>query len=68
MGHFVFIDYTGEDSGAILARILGQDGEDEHEVESETRRVVGFTPNPPDEEEDDPDEEEQEEDDESNTD
>jgi len=53
MGHFVFIDYTGEDSGVVLARILGEDGKDDgpHEIDTETQRVVGFTLNPDDDDE-----------------
>lgn len=54
MGHFVFIDYTGDDSGTVLARMLNGDSE-EAEVVSETQRVIGFQPNP-----DSDDEEEQE--------
>lgn len=54
MGHFVFIDYTGEDSGTVLSRMLNGDSE-EAEVVSQTQRVVGFTMNdePDDEEEGD---------------
>lgn len=60
MGKFMLTEYTGDDAGGVLLRLLGGmgvDNDDEHDVESETstREQAGFRPNEP-ETEDVPDE------------
>ena len=64
MARFVFIEFESDDPKAAmvaLAQVLhgGQQlSDDERKVVTETERVVGFAPNPPevDEEEEEPDE------------
>jgi hypothetical protein len=66
MSNFILVQFSGDDAASVLAHVLaglgesdeGVDNDPEHEVESKTQRVVGFSPNPePDEEtEEEPDE------------
>jgi len=63
MGSFILVQYGGPDAADVLARVLAGIGENEevgepgeHEVESETTRVVGFAPSPEPEVEETPDE------------
>ena len=52
---FRFVEYEGEDAADVLVGLLmnlkhgGPGGDEEHEVTSETERVIGFQPNPKDE-------------------
>lgn len=65
MGSFILVQFSGPDAADVLTRVLagigadeGLDSDTEHDVESDTERVVGFSRNPePDvEQEAEPDE------------
>jgi hypothetical protein len=62
MATFVLTQYSGDDAGAVLMRVLaGMNDDDldngtEHDVESETERIVGFSRNPEPEIDDEPEE------------
>jgi len=67
LSKFIFIEYTGDDAGEALARMLGMhqsDDFDETEQVSKTEIATGFRPNP---DEDTDSEEQGDDDDETDT-
>lgn len=42
-GSFVFVQYTGDDAGEVILRVLsGNDDGDEEATEEPKRRIIGF--------------------------
>jgi hypothetical protein len=61
MGSFILVQFAGDDAADVLTRVLAGigggddlDNDTEHDVESETERVVGFSRNPEPETDDEP--------------
>jgi hypothetical protein len=59
MGSFIYVQYQGEDAGAIVAHMLVTEDEPQqpdHNITSKIEKIVGFQPNEPEPEDEDEDE------------
>lgn len=60
MGSFIYVQYQGEDAGAIVAHMLVTEDEPQqssHDITSKVEKLIGFQPNEPEEAEEEDDDE-----------